>query len=226
MLVSRYIWIRICQEGDSKSIQTISIGQIYSSHNFFPFWLSKERSKGLRKHGLNYFYRDQSSTFRLKYVGNLSLNILLLYSSAIQSNKPSIFPWEGWGMCRGIVSIIKPSVQSGSFKRKIFQNLWSSLSLLSSCHCGLTYQTGSRWCSVMFSFIHICKMCPTYQTSTLSHILLKARSIWLHGVMWNKHCGVPATHAISALFLCIAVGGLVQPSMMYQWAFSGVLRGG
>lgn len=80
--------------------------------------------------------------------------------------------------------------------------------------------------SVMFSFIHICKICPTYQTSSLPHILLIARSIWLHGIMWNKHCGVPAPHAISALSLCVAAGGLVQHPMMYQWMSSGVLCGG
>lgn len=51
----------------------------------------------LRKHGLSYFYRDQSSTTRLKYVSNQSMNILFLFSSAIESNKYSVFPRGGVG---------------------------------------------------------------------------------------------------------------------------------
>lgn len=51
----------------------------------------------LRKHELSYFYRDQYCTSRLKYVGNLSTDVLFLFSSAIQSNKHSLFLWGGNG---------------------------------------------------------------------------------------------------------------------------------
>lgn len=68
--------------------------------------------------------------------------------------------------------------------------------------------------SVSFKFL---KTCPIYQTSSTLHMLFIARSVWLHGIVQNKHPRVPAPHAISALFSCVAVGALVQASLMYQW---------
>lgn len=43
--------------------------------------------------------------------------------------------------------------------------------------------------------------------------------------MWNKHPRVPAPRAISDLFLRVAVGGLVQASLMNQWTPLGALYG-
>lgn len=96
----------------------------------------------------------------------------------------------------------------------VHPSLWTNISN--------RFQMISVMPSALFKFL---KMCPTYQTSSVSHMLCIARSIQLHGIMWNKYPWVTAPRAISALFLCVALGGLVQASLIYQWTPLGALHG-
>lgn len=142
------------------------------------------------------------------------MDILFLFSSAIVKQAFSISTgWDGGG-----VSIIKSWCYIWQLQKEGFQHLSSSLSLaiqlLLWTNISNRFQMVSVMLSVSFKFV---KTCPIYQTSSVSHMLFIARSIWLHGIVWNKHPGVSAPRAISALFLCVAVGALVQASLMYQW---------
>lgn len=142
------------------------------------------------------------------------MDILFLFSSAIVKQAFSIS--TGWG--GGGVSIIKSWCYIWQLQKEGFQHLSSSLSLaiqlLLWTNISNRFQMVSVMLNVSFKFV---KTCPIYQTSSVSHMLFIARSIWLHGIVWNKHPGVSAPRAISALFLCVAVGALVQASLMYQW---------